>query len=367
MESTGIEISTESINREYIDLCKFETFICNYKERNDKQRTSFKNKMNSLDDKTAMLLMDFKENIKIGGSAREVSSIFYSKSQRTYFTILVILRGIKFHYFDFISEDLSHNSSFVIKALDYLFHSDEWKQFKIENISIWSDGARHFKNFELIHYETSLIKSGIAKSVNFNYFIEYHGKSYCDSHFAVVSRILKDHERTSEMIKSTSELIEMLKRKFDRYDSIYGNDTKRRRIPTNVTIVEIKSFLRAESFETCDFNGLKFYYSFDILYSNPFAIELFGSITHGDTYGKRIPLKLRTDKRDPKPPKKAHDVPTSDIKFSNYLWKKEQERAKIQKKTLPEPTPMIVEETVTNGTYLSFIQPALQFTPMEIE
>ncbi len=59
------------------------------------------------------MLMDFKENIKIGGSPREVGAVFYSKSQRIIFCATVITKN-DYHFFDFISEDLSHDTFFII-------------------------------------------------------------------------------------------------------------------------------------------------------------------------------------------------------------------------------------------------------------
>jgi hypothetical protein len=89
---------------------------------------------------------------------------------------------------------MKHDASFVIRCMNYLFQSDDWKGLNIENISIWSDGGPHFKNFELVAFEMSLFNT-VAKSVNFNYFVEYHGKCYCDSHFSIISRIIGDYER----------------------------------------------------------------------------------------------------------------------------------------------------------------------------
>jgi hypothetical protein len=107
-------VSSDNLREEYKNLLKMETFIARHKENKDAQRRAFKSEIDKLQDNQAILLMDFKENVKLGGSAREVSSIFYSSSSRTYFTILVILKGNKHHYFDFVSEDLKHDASFVI-------------------------------------------------------------------------------------------------------------------------------------------------------------------------------------------------------------------------------------------------------------
>ena len=48
---------------------------------NGEQKKNFKEKLNSLKEKECLLIMDFKENFKIGGGPVESSQIFYNKSQ----------------------------------------------------------------------------------------------------------------------------------------------------------------------------------------------------------------------------------------------------------------------------------------------
>ena len=88
---------------------KYEFAIQSHKNNNNKQRKAFFESIEKLENNEAILLMDFKENIKLGESEREVNRIYYSKSQRTILCIIVITNKGR-HYFDFVSEDLCHDA-----------------------------------------------------------------------------------------------------------------------------------------------------------------------------------------------------------------------------------------------------------------
>ena len=339
------------------ELQKLEICITNHKERKDIQREAFEKKIENLDEDSAIILMDFKENIKLGKCNREVSSVFYSASQRTFFSVAVILRGKKFKYFDFISEDLTHDASFVIRCLNTLFNLPEWQSLSIKRISFWSDGAKHFRNFELIRYQISLIESRMVQSVDTNYFIEYHGKSYCDSHFSRISRILKTFEQSSsEPIDSTSKLINLLNDKLG--NNIGYNGAKRLRLDMSFKLLEVPFFPRVENYETCNFKGLKLYYSFEVVNNT----TLFASITHGDIKGKIINVKLLQAKRDkPKKPPKISPQLNLSIQFKDNMWRTELKRSEIQGRQLPNIHPMIIQDVLQTGSA------QVQFDPMDID
>ena len=157
--------------------------------------------------------MDFKENIKLGGSQREVNRIYYSKSQRTILCIIVITNKGR-HYFDFVSEDLCHDAEFVEQSIRELISSPEFVQYNIKQVNFWSDGGKHFRNGELQNFYKKLFIEKVFSMITFNYFIEYHGKSYCDSHFSVISKIVENYETNIDQIKDTKELISILKDSF---------------------------------------------------------------------------------------------------------------------------------------------------------
>jgi len=73
--------------------------------------------------------MDFKENIKVGGGPRETSHSWWNKIQFTLLDILVITSK-NFHFYDFISEDLTHDSVFVKSCIADLLGKQSFKDKK---------------------------------------------------------------------------------------------------------------------------------------------------------------------------------------------------------------------------------------------
>jgi len=188
-----IENPTNIDNKQYIELQQYEFAIESHKINNNKQRKAFFESIEKLENNEAILLMDFKENIKLGGSQREVSRIFYTKSQRTVLCIIVITNKGR-HYFDFVSEDLCHDAEFVEQSIRELIYSPEFAQYNIKQVNFWSDGGKHFRNGQLQNFYKDLFLKKVFSLVTFNYFIEYHGKNYCDSHFSVISKIIENYE-----------------------------------------------------------------------------------------------------------------------------------------------------------------------------
>ena len=78
-------------------------------------------------------------------------------------------------------------------------------------------GPGHFKTFELSDYFFNLKKNNIFQNVDYNYFIEYHGKSICDSHFSHLSVIINNFENGVAAILSTNQLISVLNEGLDQH------------------------------------------------------------------------------------------------------------------------------------------------------
>lgn len=63
----------------------------------------------------------------------------------------------------------------------------------INNISFWMDNApSHFRTKELIAGYYWIQKNNNMK-VHINYFAEYHGKSECDTHFGLISKVYTNY------------------------------------------------------------------------------------------------------------------------------------------------------------------------------
>jgi len=192
-----------------------------------KQRESFENQIKDLVIGEAIVLFDFKENIKLGGGPREISQVFFNKSQRTILGVCLITKQknenneveTKFSYIDFVSEDLTHDAFFVIRCLKKLFNLEHFQNNRVKNLHLWCDGGKHFRNKDLVCFCLMEVMGELKKfhSIELNFFIPYHGKSLCDSHFSVISRIQKKYENSTSSITSTSHFIEVMNEGFSRF------------------------------------------------------------------------------------------------------------------------------------------------------
>lgn len=215
-EQKRIKLSPERTvaeKQQWEELEQLRVCVEEHKDRNTAQRTAFKEACASLKDHEALLLMDFKENLKLGGCPREVSSVFYTKFQMTVFGCIIITRH-KWYYHDFLSEDLTHDSCFVVNALSTLFNSSHWKSLNITSLTVWSDGGPHFRNHHVINFHKQNFDTKLVKALEVNYFIEYHGKSHCDSHFSKISSIVSEYETGTGVIKNLDHLHTVLTQGF---------------------------------------------------------------------------------------------------------------------------------------------------------
>ena len=93
-------------------------------------------------------------------------------------------------------------------------YSPEFTQYNIKQVNFWSDGGKHFRNGELQNFYKKLFIEKVFSMITFNYFIEYHGKCYYDTHFSVISKIIENYETNVDQIKNTAELVSILKNSF---------------------------------------------------------------------------------------------------------------------------------------------------------
>jgi len=160
------------------------------------QREKFKSELEDLKahPERGIVIIDFKENVRFWKSKEQDADSFRNNLISTIFNASVFLfrdGNIQAHNWTFCSNNLTHDSFFVKGALRQMFQTKEFKQLQIQSISFWMDGGPHFRSHEFNCFFLDLFRSKEFNEVNWNHFIEYHGKNYCDSHFSVVSHILK--------------------------------------------------------------------------------------------------------------------------------------------------------------------------------
>lgn len=162
--------------------------------------------------------MDFKENINLSRGSVEVSQDWFKRPQRSFFGIVLYYRNkesnnVEKKYFDFISEILTHDTRFVNECLDIVLSKKDVLDLNLNSISFWLDnGPSHFRTYELLGKLNSLKKKF---RISLNYFVEYHGKSTCDSHFSLVSRFYNWQTSVRQnFIQTTESFMEMLRDSF---------------------------------------------------------------------------------------------------------------------------------------------------------
>lgn len=350
-------------------MSKFDIFIERHKKRKIEQDDEFEKTIDELDDTSAVLLMDFKENVKIGGSSREVSQVFFRRSQKTIFSILIITKGRKFQFFDFLSDDLTHDSTFVVAALQNVFSSIEFQQLKLKSLSAWMDGAKHFRNFHLAKYFLSL-KGHQFDHVDWNYFIEYHGKNYCDGHFALINKIMEDHESSAkECIPDIYSLQNLLQSKLTSYhDAVISEiqsrqesgkrPLKRKKVETKSMVIILPLQTRSKTVDQVNFKEFTVHYSFIVRDSHQLELKLTKNVTSSKVV--TVSQNKRHRKKEPKT-KTSPPLPNFKKPWKEAIWVKEIKRAGLLGQILETPSDEIYSESVDCGGVID------EAVPMEID
>jgi hypothetical protein len=160
------------------------------------QSKHYEDSLSSLKEGKALLVMDFKANISLGKGPEQDSGVFFNAPQRTIFGVVGFFKknGELFKIiFTIVSSVLNHDSRTVCEILNgNIFPHSIFRHFKVTEIDLWMDNApSQFRNKE--HFSTIYNLSLKYKmKLNMNFFAEYHGKSECDRHFGLISRIYTD-------------------------------------------------------------------------------------------------------------------------------------------------------------------------------
>jgi hypothetical protein len=136
----------------------------NYKDFSEHQTAktlqweAFTAEVNTLQPGKILLVLDFKQDIILGKSLEEGSSLFYNATHRTILGVAMLWREtastpVCCHFFDLLSNDLTHDAYFVSCALDKIYSSEKFQALlerEFSSLSIWLDKGRHFHNQELL-------------------------------------------------------------------------------------------------------------------------------------------------------------------------------------------------------------------------
>lgn len=182
-----------------------------HKKTDDHQKAQLKNEIDQLKVNECIVIIDFKENLRIGGGPEETKKEYFEQSFISDLGAAVITKengNIAKSYYNFFSEILTHDSLYSGDCIKELFSRNEMKRYK--NVSIWSDGGKHFKSKEFLARVFENVHKTLKINIKVNFFAEYHGKNIVDGHFGTISKWLKEC-LTHKEIKTIDGLIASFK------------------------------------------------------------------------------------------------------------------------------------------------------------
>ena len=119
----------------------------------DHKREQFNKEKQELSESFFMIIMDFKQNFKIGGGPEETNKEYYRKKDVTLLGFIIYEKnnGVRSKtHLNYVSKFLSHDSFFVKECLHDILKKFQLKKYK--NISFWSDCGPHFRSSELQYH-----------------------------------------------------------------------------------------------------------------------------------------------------------------------------------------------------------------------
>lgn len=232
----------------------------------DQQRRSFNEKRIEIQPDELMIVVDFKENIRLGGGPEECGQDYFTRQQCSVLGMAVVywnqvIKQPSVEYIDFFSDILSHDALFVSSCIGNVLHNfinRKFRNLNLKKVHFWNDTGRHFQCGELAHYLLKVVPVEYNIQVTWNFFGEHHGKSIVDGHFGMLSKLIKDIENWHQ-VRTMDDLIFLLRQKerqikepqvgeqvmwhFNNYDRISR--------PNIIELLQIKNMCDFYYFESC--------------------------------------------------------------------------------------------------------------------
>ena len=227
---TEIKKMIETKRKEMIQLTFQSDLFKQHQENFTNQRNSFKylkSKERLVEKNSILIVMDFKENLKLGFGPEEYGKSFYEKEVRTLLGFVLYYyedNTYKKKYVNLLSNVLSHDSNFVRKAIDHLSSSYPFIE-KYSEVLLFMDNGAHFKNAGLLHY-LLFVKNWVP-----HYFGENHGKSPCDAHFSLLTRWIKNISEVVS-VNSNEDLIRELEKKINQTEELKQHQIEKKKDKT---------------------------------------------------------------------------------------------------------------------------------------
>jgi hypothetical protein len=203
--SGGCPVEQDLDDNVKVLLCKLRNNVLLaqlHQQNNIHQQQQFKLNKQNLKQGEAIGVIDFKENLHLNIAAEETGYNYYNKPQRAYFSLCVYYLDLEGQtqtkFFDCMSKELAKTSWWTQVALTTIFQRDEWKGLNISKLFLWMDnGPAHFRTYEFFEFLFN-VQPTFKFQVEWNFFVEGHGKSICDTHFSKVSQALKVYSKQQD-------------------------------------------------------------------------------------------------------------------------------------------------------------------------
>jgi hypothetical protein len=193
--------------KEFVDLWM------KHRDRATHQREMMQHDIAALEEHEAVIIVDFKENLKGPVSKEATGRDFFDQAPITVLSFVCYLgrgKGLKAKcVVTVLSLCLSHTASFVIHSLKAVLAFPMFGQ--VQSLKWWSDGGPHFRNQQLLaaftHSEEIL---GRKLNWEINFLEARHGKNECDGVFGYYTNLLK-HNMPLQGIASFQELLQFFR------------------------------------------------------------------------------------------------------------------------------------------------------------
>ena len=178
---------------------------------NQIQKKLYNKNIENIDENSCLMIVDFKQNFKLGKGPVETNRDFYYKKNISCLGFAIVSKEngkVKRKYINYLSNVLSHDSFYVNNCLKELLK----KGFcdKYQKIYIWCDNGNHFRSSEFFNAIFNDLNEKFKKTFYLNYFAEYHGKSIVDGEFGKLQKKYNDEDkvRVIENVKNLKNLFE---------------------------------------------------------------------------------------------------------------------------------------------------------------
>jgi hypothetical protein len=181
-----------------------------HRDRATHQRSMMQHEIAALGEHEAILIADFKENLKGPVSKQATRRDFFGQAPITVLTFVCYVGcghgKRKKDVITVLSLCIAHTAAFVVMALNKILELPPLAT--VQTVKWWSDGGPHFRNQQLL---AAFAHSGeiLGRSLHWevNYLEARHGKNECDGVFGYYTSLLT-HSMPLQGIASFQELLQ---------------------------------------------------------------------------------------------------------------------------------------------------------------